>query len=445
MLPKTAPQIWETALGEIQLQVSKSNYRTWFEKTIGLSYQGNQFVIGVPSTFVAEYLEKNQRSLIEKALIGFTSATIQVAFQVNGKPHHPTDIGQMEIITGNPACPCRFNPNYVFDTFVEGTCNRLARATALAVIQKPGQCYNPLFIYGGAGLGKTHLLHAIGQAALANNIRAICVSAERFTNEFVKAIREKRMEEFHHKYRNAGMLLIDDIQFISGKEQTAESFFHTFNDLHNDNRQIVITSDCSPQSMPQLAERLRSRFEWGLVVDIQPPDCETRLAILKAKAQQPDVVLSPEVLEFIARQAQQNIRELEGSLNRVVAYARLLSTTPTVDLAAKALENIAGKKPKKASLTPGLIIDVVADSFQLSPEDLVGQRRGKEIALARRVAMHLAREETGVPLTKIGLELGGRDAAAVTNASKKVRSDIITSPYLKRKISQIQQKIHNSY
>ncbi len=440
-MPTRTPQdIWETALGELQLQVSKPNYRTWFGKTTGLSYQDNQFIIGVPSTFVAEYLEKNQRSLIEKALIGLTSPGVKVGFQVNGQTHHgPYDTGP-SIPAAAPSYT-RLNPNYVFDSFIEGSSNRLARAAALAVAQNPGHSYNPLFIYGGAGLGKTHLLHAIGSVALTRHINVICTSAEQFTNEFVSALREKSTEEFRNKYRSIGMLLIDDIHFISGKEQTEESFFHTFNELHNSNRQIVITSDCPPKSMPLLEERLCSRFEWGLIVDLQPPDSETRLAILQSKAQQRGVSIGLDVLEFIAQRAQRNIRELEGSLNRVVAFAKLSRTIPTLDLAKKALEDIAGKEEGLDSITPFYIIESVASSFRLSVEDLKGRKREKETALARRLAMYLVRQETNCSLSQIGQELGNRDAAAVTIACKKVSTDITSSPYLKRKIREIQQSI----
>ncbi len=435
---RSAQKIWEAALGELQVQVSKPNYRTWFQKTIGLSYQDNQFTLGVPSSFVGEYLDRNQRSLIEKALIGFTSPGVQVIFQVNGQPYASS--GKGDAPSGTPS----FNPSYVFDAFIEGSSNRLARAAALAVAQSPGRSYNPLFIYGGVGLGKTHLLHAIGQAALSNRIRVVCVSAEQFTNEFVTAIRERRTEEFRNKYRSVGMLLIDDIQFISGKEQTEESFFHTFNELHNTNRQIVITSDRPPKEMPRLTERLRSRFEWGLLVDIQPPDYETRLAILQAKAKQKEANIYADVLEFIAHQIQRNIRELEGSLNRVVAYAKLLRAMPTVELAARALEDIASKVPNRTDITPGRLISATADSFQLSPEILVGRKRDKETVLARRVVMYLLRQETNYSLAQIGQELGDRDASAVTNACRKIAADIDNSPYLRRKITDIQQKISPS-
>ncbi len=277
---RTPKDIWETALGELQVQVSKPNYRTWFEKTQGLSYQGNQFVIGVPNTFVGEYLEKTQLSLIEKSLIGLTSPDVQVAFQVNGSYQLPRACSPATAPDNAP----RLNPQYSFDSFIEGNGNRLALSAALAVAQNPGHSYNPLFIHGGSGLGKTHLLHAIGHAAAANHVSVICTSAEQFTNEFVTAVRERRTEDFRNRYRNAGMLLVDDIQFIGGKEQTEESFFYTFNELQNASRQVVLTSDRSPHDMPELGERLRSRFEGGLTVDLQPPDHAARFAILQAKA-----------------------------------------------------------------------------------------------------------------------------------------------------------------
>jgi chromosomal replication initiator protein len=441
---RTPREIWETALGDLQVQVSKPNYRTWFSKTIGLSYEDNKFVIGVPNTFAAEYLEKNQRALIEKALIGLTSPDVQLVFQVNGKSHHqPAKAENNSAIPITPPSYIRLNPDYVFDSFVEGSGNRLARAAALSVAQNPGHSYNPLFIYGGAGLGKTHLLHAIGQAAAANHINVICTSAEQFTNEFVTALRERTTEDFRNKYRSIGMLLVDDIHFIGGKEQTEESFFHTFNELHNTNRQIVITSDCPPRSMPLLEERLRSRFEWGLIVDIQPPDYATRLAILQSKAHQKNVGLPVEVLEFIARDKQSNVRALEGSLNRVVAFARLLKTTPTLEIASRALEDVAEKEYLPNDITPTSIIEAVAESFQLSREVLVGRQRDKETALARRLAMYVIRQETNCSLVQIGQELGNRDAASVTSSCKKMAGDIKDSPYLKRKFHDVQQRLRS--
>ena len=439
---RTPQEIWEAALGELQIQVSKPNYRTWFSKTTGLSYQDNEFVIGVPNTFAAEYLEKNQRSLIEKALTGLTKSGVQIVFQVNGKTHRRGNGSRQQPIPATPPSYTRLNPNYTFDNFVEGGGNRLARAAAMSVSRSPGHSYNPLFVYGGAGLGKTHLLHAIGQATAASNINVICTSAEQFTNEFVTALRDKTTEEFRHKYRSIGMLLIDDIHFIGGKEQTEESFFHTFNELHNTNRQIVITSDCPPRSMPLLEERLRSRFEWGLIVDIQPPDFETRLAILQSKVRHNGVNIDSHVLEFIAHDAQRNIRVLEGSLNRVVAYARLLGEAPTVDIAKRALEDISTKEYLPGDITPQSIIEAVSECFQLPMDELLGRKRDKDTTLARRLAMYLMRQETNCSLAQIGKELGNRDAASVTTACKRIVDDISDSPYLKRKLNDIHRQLH---
>ncbi len=442
----SAQQIWETALGELQIQVNKPNYRTWLEKTAGLSYQDNQFVVGVPNTFVAEYLNKNQRSLIEKTLIGLTGRDTKVLFQVDAR--HQNSSGSYSV---REEPRPRFNSKYTFDSFVTGSCNRLAYAAALGVAENPGHSYNPLFIYGGPGLGKTHLLHAIGHAALANHIQVLYVSSEQFTNEFIKAIQERKTEEFRNKYRSLDMLLIDDIHFITGKEQTEESFFHTFNELHNNNRQMVITSDRSPKAMPigktkrrdyvPVEERLCSRFEWGLIVDIQPPDFETRLAILQAKAKQRGQNVALDVLEFIAQRIQQNIRELEGSLNRVVAYAKLLKALVTPEIAAQALEDIATKRAKGASITPALVIEAVASSFQLATIDIKSRKRDKETALARQVAMYLIRQETNSSLAQIGRELGGREPITVSSACKKIAVTINNDVYLRQKILDIQQNL----
>jgi chromosomal replication initiator protein len=438
---RTPQEIWDTALGELQVQVSKPNFRTWFSKTTGLTYQDNQFIIGVPNTFAAEYLEKNQRSLIEKALSGLTSSKVKVVFQVNGNDHHPAGADSQTAMPSPSPTFTRLNHDYTFDSFIEGNPNRLARAAALSVAQNPGHSYNPLFIYSGPGLGKTHLLHAIGQEAAARHINVICTSAEQFTNEFVTAIRERSTEEFRNKYRSIGMLLVDDIHFIVGKEQTEESFFHTFNELHNTNRQIVITSDCPPRSMSLLEERLRSRFEWGLIVDIQPPDYETRLAILQSKARRKGFNVAQDVLELVSREAHPNIRSLEGSLNRVIAYARLLRVPPTAEIATRALEDVAHKELKLSDITPSSIVTVVAECFHLTRDALAGRQRDKDTALARRLAMYFIRQETNCSLAQIGQELGNRDAASVTTACKKIAGDIDTSPYLKRKIHDIQQQL----
>ena len=440
----SAQKIWEAALGESQIQVSKPNYRTWLAKTVGLSYQDNQFVVGVPTPFIAEYLDKNQRSLIEKTLIGLTRHDANVIFQVDGRYQSSgNSYGERGGIPLTTTQPPTLNSKYTFNTFVVGSSNSLAHAAALEVARNPGSSHNPLFIYGGVGLGKTHLLQAIGHAALASHIRVLYVSTEQFTNEFINAIQERKTREFRHKYRNVDMLLIDDIHFIAGKGQTEKSFFHTFDKLHNANHQIVITNNCPPKSIPLLQEGLRSRLEWGLVTGIQPPDFKTRLTILQAKTKDKGVNIALDVLELIAQRAQQNVRELEGCLNRVIAYAKLVRALVTPALATQALEDITSKNTKSPSITPVLVIEAVAKGFQLSPLDLKSRKRDREVSLARQVAMYLARQETNCSLAQIGKELGNRDHSTVIHAYKKIESHIDTTPDLKRKISDIQKTIHS--
>jgi len=446
MEKKSAREIWGAALGELQVQVSRSNYRTWLEKTEGLDYQSDRFVIGVPNTFIAEYLDRNQRSLIEKTLIHLTSSPeMRVSFQVNGRNNHSSNGHSADpaILAHAPSGSNQLNPNYVFDSFVVGDCNQLAYDAAHSAAINPGKVYNPLYICGAVGLGKTHLLHAVGQLAQARHIQVICVSAEQFTNEFVSAIRQKKVDDFNRKYRHAGMLLIDDINFIGGKKQTEESFFHAFNSLFNANRQMVFTSDQPPKATALLDKRLRSRFESGLVADIQSPDQETRQAILKAKASKRGIDIADDVLEFIAGQGQQNIRELEGLLNRVTAFAELLNSPPTLELAAKAVVNIGSRERVTDSSTPSRVINAVAQAFDLKPEDLKGSRRDKETSLARRVAMYLLRQENGYTLAQIGALLGDRDPSSVTVGSKKLAAELVHDKSIKQKLADI-KKILNS-
>ncbi len=444
MQARSAQQIWEAALGELQIQVNKPNYRTWLAKTVGLSYQDEQFVIGVPNTFVAEYLEKNQRSLIEKILAGLTQHEFYVQFQVNttqsGLPFKP--IRQPKPNSARPSELPLFNPKYTFDSFVNGSGNQLAYAAAKRVAQNPGQSYNPLFIYGGPGLGKTHLLHAIGHVAQANNKKVLYATAEQYTNQLMNAFRERNTEEFHNKYRCVDVLLIDDVQFFNGKEQTGENFFHTFNELHSASHQVTMTSDCPPKSLTLLPERLRSRFEWGLVTDIQAPDFDTRLAILQTKTKQGGLDIPPEVLEVIALQIKQSIRALEGALNRVVACANLIRTTLTPELAAQALKDIGSNENRIAPITPCLIMEAVVNSFQVLPSDLKSQKRDEATVLARQVAMYLIRQETNYSLAAIGKELGGRSPATVSHGYQKIAGNLNNDPSLRRKVFEIQQRLY---
>jgi chromosomal replication initiator protein len=443
MEAELAKRIWETALGELQIQVSKHNYQTWLEKTSGLGCRDNQFVIGVPNAFIAEYLDKNQRSLIERTLIRLTRRDIRVIFDVDSREPPSADGRIRRDGLSGSAHPSQqpFNPKYTFASFITGSGNLLAYSAALGVTRNPGQTYNPLFIYGGVGLGKTHLLHAIGHEAAANHLRVCYASCERFTNEFITALQERQMEAFRRRYRGVDMLMLDDIQFISGKEQTEECLFHTFNELHDGSRQIIVTSDRPPKSIPKLAERLRSRFEWGLIVDIHPPDLETRLAILQAKAREHGADVPLDSLELIARQIHQNIRELEGNLNRVIAYAQLLKARATPELAAKALKHIADDNAGGAPGTPALIIETVARSFQLNPADLAGLKRDQETALARQIAMYLIREQTGCPLAQIGIEFGKRNPSTVRHACEKIAAECSLNPHLKRRVSALREQV----
>jgi chromosomal replication initiator protein len=439
---RSAQEIWEAALGELQLQINKPNYQTWLQGTEGIEYRDGHFYIGTPNTFVAEYLEKNQRSLIEKTLIGLIKSKVTAHFQVSSIQPEPTDgYAYRETPQTIDSHISDFNPKYTFESFVVGSSNQLAYAAAQAAAQNPGEGYNPLFIYGGSGLGKTHLLQAIGHSLQTKNASVLYVSGEQFTNEFIDAIRHKRTDEFRNKYRSVDALMVDDIQFIGGKEQTEESFFHTFNELHNSNRQIVVTSDKLPQSMPGIEERLRSRFEWGLTVDIQPPDLETRLAILQAKAEQSDTEIAIDVLEMVAQQARRNIRELEGSLNRIIAYARLLRSQITREVATKALTNINGKNESCGQVSHMKLLGAVAECFQIDAETIIGPRRDKEVALARQVSMYLLKQQDGYSLSEIGKLIGGRTPSTVSHACEKIGQDIENSPVLKRKVMDIQSSL----
>ena len=445
LVKESAKEIWVAVLGELQLQVTKHNYETWLKDTVGLSYNDGQFVVGVPSPFVMEWLEKQGGSIIQKTLMDIIGDEVSVSFKI-GETTPSTKAKSRTRSQGSfnhkKSATNGFNPKYNFDSFVIGNSNRLASAAAQAVAEKPGHIYNPLFIYGGVGLGKTHLLHAIGNFTSQTNLRVLYVSTEQFTNEFIKSIRERKTEEFRQKYRSVDVLLIDDIHFIIGKEQTQEGFFHTFNDLHNASSQIVLTSDRPPKSMPLLEDRLRSRFEWGLIADIQPPDLETRMAILQAKAEENKISVAQDVLDFIARRVQKSIRELEGSLNRVVAFARLTNADLTLELASKALAEFHETAPRR-TLTPQSIIEKTARYFDIEPESLVSRRRDKLTALARHISIYIIREETECSFNQIGKTLGNRDHSAVLRGYEKIALDINTSAGLRRDVIEIRERLYD--
>jgi chromosomal replication initiator protein len=334
----------------------------------------------------------------------------------------------------------RLNARYTFSTFIVGSGNQLAHAASLAVAEAPGHAYNPLFLYGGVGLGKTHLLHAIGHTALENGMTVLYVSSETFTNEMINAIRYRTNEEFRAKYRSADVLLVDDIQFIAGKDSTEEEFFHTFNSLYESNKQIVMCSDRPPKAIVSLEERLRSRFEWGLIADIQPPDLETRVAILRAKADLSQRMVPDDVIQYLASRVQSNIRELEGSLNRLLAFSQLQRMPLTNDTAKAALANIAtDARQRRVSIDD--VLNAVAEYYRISLDDLRGKQRDKHIVVPRHVAMYLMRQETEASLLEIGQSLGGRDHSTVLHGCEKISREVNENTALRKEVLAIRQQI----
>ena len=422
-----AQQLWQAALGQLQLQLAKPTYDTWVKSTQGISYEDGVLVVGVHSAYAKDWLENRLYGQVQRTVTATAGRTTSVRFIVrrNGSQVAP----EVELLdrpeappVGGPSAAMeseytRVNPRYTFDTFIVGQANRLAHAGCLAVAENPGMAYNPLFVYGGVGLGKTHLLHAIGNRVLQDQKRTLYVSAETFANEMINAIRNRTTEEFRAKYRTIDVLLLDDVQFIINKERTQEEFFHTFNDLYQDNRQIVLSSDRPPKAFLSLEERLRSRFEWGLTADVQPPDLETRMAILETKAESRGVRLPLEVIEFIAQQVDSNIRELEGALNRVVALARMMDYPLTVQTAQRALNDMLTPATK---VTLDDILNQVSGFYEVAIDDLLGPRRTRDIAVARQVVMYLARDLTDMSLPQIGQALGGRDHTTIMHGCDKI-------------------------
>ena len=446
-----AEQAWQSVLGQLQMEMPRASFDTWVRDTRPVSYQDGTLTIGVRNAYARDWLESRLASTVSRLLVGIMNASVAVNFIVNGNepevhveeaPHpvpHAEPFDAPAALYDPPARSLTLNPRYVFETFVVGSGNRLAHAACLAVAEKPARAYNPLFLYGGVGLGKTHLLHAIGNACHARGLNVLYVSSEEFTNDMINAIRTHTNQAFREKYRSADVLLVDDIQFIAGKESTQEEFFHTFNTLHGQDKQIIVSSDRPPKSLNTLDERLRSRFEWGLTADIQPPDLETRLAILRSKAERTGRQIPHEILESIARRVQSNIRELEGALNRILAFADLSGTHLTPQLVDVALADLL---PQRSDVEPQKIIELVAKEWQTSVEALLGRDRSQKIALPRQVAMYLLRKETNASLPQIGEVLGGRDHTTVMYAIEKVASDIETKTDLRKRVVHIKQQLY---
>ncbi|MBL7164817.1 MAG: chromosomal replication initiator protein DnaA [Anaerolineales bacterium] len=436
-----AAQAWQAALGQLQLEMPKAAFDTWVRDTELITYEDGAFTIGVKNAYARDWLEDRLSSTISKLLSGIMNRTVTVRFtvwQMSEPTPQKQHVAQHSIPTqiNNPT----LNPRYNFSGFVVGPSNRLAHAASLAVAERPAQTYNPMFLYGGVGLGKTHLLHAIGNQCAQTDQTVLYVSSEEFTNDLINAIRSHTTQAFREKYRRTDVLLIDDIQFIAGKESTQEEFFHTFNTLHGQNKQIVMTSDRPPKAMVTLEERLRSRFEWGLTADIQPPDFETRMAILHSKAERAGYVIPNEIIDVIARKFQSNIRELEGALTRIVAYADLRGMPINSELIDSALADLL---PHRTQLQPEHIIDTVADVYGVAVDRILGRERTQTIARPRQIAMYLMREETDVSFPQIGEALGGRDHTTVMYGHGKISDLLERDDKVRRQVIEIKERLYN--
>jgi chromosomal replication initiator protein len=435
-------ELWEEVLNLIKVELTEVSFNTWLKTINPISLSDDEIILAAPNDFTKGILEGRYLNLIKNAIKEVSKKDYKINFIVPGEEINTIKKSQNEKKEMESEFKTQLNPKYTFSTFVTGKSNEFAHAASLAVAEAPAQAYNPLFVYGGVGLGKTHLMHAIGHYILTQNPKAkvVYVSSEKFTNELINSIREYRNEEFRNKYRNVDVLLVDDIQFIAGKEGTQEEFFHTFNALHEANKQIIISSDRPPKEIPTLEDRLRSRFEWGLITDIQPPDFETRIAILKKKANIENLTIPDEVFHLIANNIQSNIRELEGALIKIVAYSSLTGKSITEELAQEALKDLVNTNKKK-EITVDLIKDIVSKEFNIRIDDFDSKKRTREIAFPRQVAMYLTRELTDLSLPKIGDEFGGRDHTTVIHAYDKITNDMKNDMSLKIKIEKIIEEL----
>ncbi|CAN5667862.1 chromosomal replication initiator protein DnaA [soil metagenome] len=461
-------QVWQAALDDLQGQVSRANFETWLRSTSLIDLDRDHAVIAAPNTFAVEQLRSKFDRQISDAIATLINRPVDVDYVVRAsisepyrrepktrpKPVPPAARQRRSVPSTAPApqsqqmelvAPSRhgLNPGYTFESFVVGGSNRLAHAAAMAVADSPAGAFNPLFFYGGVGLGKTHLLHAIGHRALEQNetVEVLYVSSERFTNELIKSIMSQKTDEFRSRYRSIDILMIDDIQFIAGKESTQEEFFHTFNELYQSGKQIVISSDRHPKTIQTLDDRLRSRFEGGLIADVSLPDVETRTAIIRRKGELLGVDVPSDVLEYIARRVQSNIRELEGALNKIIAMAQLFNQPIRMDIAAQALADTE-LEARRAEITPDRIIGEVSNHFDVTLAELRGRGRSKQIVLPRQIAMYLIRDETGCSLVEIGRYLGNRDHSTVMHGISKIESTLETDTTLRRHVATVREKLY---
>lgn len=481
-LAPNAAHLWNAALGELQLQMTKATFDTWVKPTFAVAFDADRSIltIGVRNAYAKQWLENRLYGMIERTLNHVLGSPATIRFVLNTREEMeelPSGSARAETVRdgnvgdGNVAAAPRttmtdsvrmpnmsdkarntssvytptrgqgstLNPKYTFDAYIVGNSNRLAHAACIAVAERPAEAYNPLFIYGGTGLGKTHLLHALGWIPQLRGKQVVYVSSETFTNELINSIRTQTAEEFRRAYREVDVLLIDDIQFIAGKDSTQEEFFHTFNSLHSANKQIVISADRHPRAISTLEERLRSRFEGGLIADIQPPDFETRSAILRFKAESQPIAVPSDVIDFLSRKIQSNIRELNGALNRVVAYAELMHTPLTIDLAATVLQDMLQQTP----VSNEQVLNAVCEYYRISMEDLKGRGRNKEVVTPRQMAMYLLREATSTSLPQIGDVLGGRDHTTVMYSVEKITQEIEQDDQRRREMIAIKERLYN--
>jgi chromosomal replication initiator protein len=469
-------QVWRATLGELEISLSQATFETWFRRTalIRVDEASSTFVLGVASGFAKDWVEERYRSLIAQTIakiVGYSvTLTVEVVSEAELDAHGalgsrskslPTTsnltaesgagVGASASRSGDavrivdasePTRPTNLNARYTFASYVVGSGTRLAHAASQSVSERPGGAYNPLFLYGGTGLGKTHLLHAIGNAVMERSPkrRVLYITGEAFTNEFILGIQQGAADAFRSRFRKIDVLLIDDIQFIADKERTQEEFFHTFNALHSAGKQIVITSDRTPKEISLLEERLRSRFEWGLIADISSPDLETRIAILRSKAEEGGVIVADDVVEQVARRVQSNVRELEGALTRLVAVGRLSGMPVTMELAARVLSEAVYPNPKRI-LEPEQVVSVVAEHFGLTVEQLRGPKRDREIVVPRQIAAYLSREETDASLVRIGGALGGRDHSTIIHGCAKIEREMSYDAELRREVALLREAL----
>jgi chromosomal replication initiator protein len=452
MADATAQRIWNTALGQLQIHITRPNYDTWLKDTEGLRVEPGIFVVGVPTEFVKEMLATRMRSLVSQTIGRILGRSTDVVFEIIGRNGHATTNGNGALpladtvsvaqpAVASPRAAPRLNPRFTFKSFVFADSNRMAAAAACRAAEHPGQDYNPLYIYSTPGLGKTHLLQAIAQHASQRGDVALYVTSEQFTNDFVTSIAQGRSDEFRRRYRSPQLLLIDDIQFLTDKGRTQEEFFHCFNDLHSNGCQVVVTGDRPPGSMTGLATRLSSRFQWGLVADIQPPDVETRLAILQSKAAEQKVHLPLEVARLLADRAPDNVRELEGLLHRVVAYGDLIHVPVNLDCASRALAALKPAVTEPAD--PHALLEAVSAIHGVPLQALAGKSRARPIAEARHVAMYLLREDAGLALKQVGLLLGHRDHSTVIHGVQKITKGLLNDPSLVAQLAEIRRNANH--